>query len=258
MATLINFNSSNKLLLTKSSDLFFDVAVKDWIATANKAIRDHDGFYVALSGGSTPLEIFRRIVARQDTIIDAKKIFLFWGDERSVPVTSTDSNYGLAMAILKDLQIPEENIFRMKTEIPFGATDYQDTIKNVVPDASFDMIMLGVGEDGHTLSLFPNTPALKEEISWVVMNPVLQLGVERMTLTLPIVARSKHRVVYLKGENKREIVKALFLALDKTRELYPIELLGTQASPLFWILAPDTYNSEDFDKIPSIHKLDVI
>ncbi|WP_375793434.1 6-phosphogluconolactonase [Chlamydia sp. 12-01] len=258
MATLINFNDTNKLLLTKKPELFVDLASKDWIASANKSIKQRGAFYVALSGGRTPLEIFKEIVTNKEKISDPTKIFLFWGDERKVPHTSYESNYGQAMSILRDLCIPEEQIFRMKTEHPDGARKYQDLIESTVPEASFDMIMLGLGEDGHTLSLFPNTQALKEQERLVVFNEVPQLETERMTLTLPAVHKAKHIVVYVQGENKKDIVRNIFFPTDRQSQSYPIELIGQAKTPLFWILASDAYDLKDFDSISSLYRLDVI
>ncbi|ADZ18237.1 MULTISPECIES: 6-phosphogluconolactonase [Chlamydia] len=258
MATLVNFNDTNKLLLTKKTELFIDLASKDWIASANKSIKQRGAFYVALSGGRTPLEIFKSIVINKEKLSDPTKIFLFWGDERNVPYTSSESNYGQAMSILQDLRIPEEQIFRMEIENPEGAEKYQDIIERTVPDTSFDMIMLGIGQDGHTLSLFPNTEALKEKERLVVFQRVPQLDTERMTFTLPLAYRAKHIVVYVQGENKKDIVRSIFFPSDKQREAYPIELIGQEKTPLFWILAPDTYDSKDFDSISSFHKLDIL
>ncbi|WP_041468085.1 6-phosphogluconolactonase [Chlamydia felis] len=258
MATLVNFNDTNKLLLTKKPELFIDLASKDWIASANKSIRQQGAFYVALSGGRTPLEIFKDIVTNKEKLSDPTKIFLFWGDERNVPHTSSESNYGQAMSILRELDIPEEQIFRMETENPNGARKYQNLIESTVPEVSFDMVMLGLGEDGHTLSLFPNTQALNEHERLVVFNEVPQLETERMTLTLPVVHKAKHVVVYVQGENKKAIVKSIFFPEDKKAQSYPIELIGQARTPLFWILAADAYDLKDFDQISSLYKLDII
>ncbi|WP_100934871.1 6-phosphogluconolactonase [Candidatus Chlamydia corallus] len=258
MATLINFNDTNKLLLTKQPSLFIDLASKDWIASANRAIKQRGAFYVALSGGTTPLEIYKNIVINKDKLTDPNKIFLFWGDERSIPITSSESNYGQAMSILRDLNIPEEQIFRMETETPNGAKKYEGLIENRVPESSFDMIMLGVGEDGHTLSLFSNTPALEEENRLVVFNSIPKLETERMTLTLPCIHKGKHVVVYVQGENKKPILKSILFSEGREEKLYPIERIGRNRSPLFWIISPESYDIADFDNISSIYKMDVL
>ncbi|WP_348664088.1 6-phosphogluconolactonase [Chlamydia vaughanii] len=258
MATLVNFNETNKLLLIKKTELFIDLASKDWIATANKSIKQSGAFYIALSGGRTPLAIFQEVVKNKEKLSDPSKIFLFWGDERKVPHTSAESNYGQAMSILRDLSIPEEQIFRMEVENPEGASKYQEIIESIVPNSSFDMIMLGLGEDGHTLSLFPNTQALQEKERLVVFNEVPQLATERMTLTIPAVDKAKHVVVYVQGEKKKDIVKKLFFPKERVASPYPIELLGRSHTPLFWILASDAYDLNDFDTISSLYKLDII
>lgn len=256
MATLVNFNKKNKLLLIKQAELFIDLASKDWIATANKSIQQRGAFFVALSGGNTPLAIFREIVKNKDKLLDLSKIFLFWGDERTVPITSSESNYGQAMSILAELHLPEEHIFRMQVEEAHGDEMYQQTIETVVPDASFDMVMLGMGEDGHTLSLFPDTEGIHEQERLVMFNDVPQLQARRMTITLPLVHRAKHVVAYVQGENKREVIKNLFSNVQSPS--YPIASVGTAHAPLFWILAPDAYRQEDFSAVPSLQKLEII
>ena len=258
MATLINFNNEHKLLLTKKRELFIDLASRDWIATANKAIQNNNAFFVALSGGSTPLAIFKSLVENKSKILDSSKIFLFWGDERNVPPTSVDSNYGQAMSLLKELNIPEEQVFRMPIEDPQGAEKYQEIIEKLVPQSSFDMIMLGIGEDGHTLSLFPNTQAIQETTRLVVFNDVPQLHTRRMTLTFRAVHKAKHVVVYVQGESKKKIIKNLFSLPRSVSSPYPIEMIGKEQTSLFWILSPDAYEASDFNAISSIYKLDIL
>lgn len=174
-----------------------------------------------------------------------------------MPVTSSESNYGQAMSVLQDLRIPEEHIFRMEVENPEGAKIYQSSIESIVPECSFDMVMLGVGQDGHTLSLFPNTEALKEQERFVVFNYIPQLDSKRITLTFPCVRKSKHSVVYVSGENKKEIIRRILFPENRT-ELFPIESIGTEKAPLFWILSPDAFDMRDFESIPSMHKLDIL
>ncbi|AHK63216.1 6-phosphogluconolactonase [Chlamydia avium] len=258
MATLVNFNNIHKILLTKKRELFIDLASQDWIITANKSIQQNNAFYVALSGGSTPLAIFENIIENKEKLLYPSRIFLFWGDERNVPPTSKDSNYGQAMSLLGELNIPEDHVFRMPVEDPEGDSKYQEIIETVIPQASFDMIMLGVGEDGHTLSLFPNTQAVQENTRLVVFNDVPQLNTKRMTLTLPIVRKAKHIVVYVQGENKKKIIKTLFSQSRDRVSPYPIEMISQGESPLFWILSPDAYELSDFDSISSLHKLDIV
>ncbi len=199
MATLISLNDANRMLIAESQEDFLQIACYDWISTANKAIQKRGAFYVALSGGKTPLQIFQEIVKKRAAISDCSKIFVFWGDERASEDTEAGSNYLKAMDILKWLRIPDTQIFRMDTANPKGDEIYENLIREHLPDTIFDMVMLGVGEDGHTLSLFPGTAALEEKDRLVVFNEVPQLQTRRMTLTFPIVRQARHLVAYIQG-----------------------------------------------------------
>lgn len=132
--------------------------VEHFISIANQAIKNHGYFAVALSGGSTPKAIFEGLSNKQNKDkINWKKVLLFWSDERCVPPTHPDSNYKMAMdAGLGTLNIPSENIFRMHGEDnPEDADKQYDLLLNQeIPMDSFDLVMLGMGDDGHTASLF--------------------------------------------------------------------------------------------------------
>lgn len=234
--------TANEIFLSETLEQFIQFSSQDWIKTANQHINEHDAFFVALSGGSTPLKIFSQIVKEKQRLEDPTKIFLFWGDERLVPPTSSDSNYGQAMRILSELSIPEKNIFRIQTEYENCAEMYQEKILSTIPNASFDLVMLGMGSDGHTLSLFPQTSALSETHRLVIKNAVPQLNTERITLTLPAVKKAKRCVVYVQGSNKKPVLEKILSAPSQTN-LFPIELVSKAASQLFWIIAPDSYKN---------------
>lgn len=242
--TLIH-RGTHDLLLTKTFDQFVQFSYRDWIATANQSIKKHNAFYVALSGGSTPLKIFEELVKHRDQLVDPSKIFLFWGDERCVPPSSPESNYGQAMQILNALAIPESNIFRMQAELENGADQYQQQILARVPHGSFDMIMLGMGADGHTLSLFPQTQALSETHLLVVKNHVPQSNSDRITFTLPLVKRAQRCVVYIQGKNKQHVLEEIFSSTSRDN-CYPIEQVHQVLPYLLWVLAPDTYEANSF------------
>lgn len=255
MATLISLNDANRMLIAESQEDFLQIACYDWISTANKAIQKRGAFYVALSGGKTPLQIFQEIVKKRAAISDCSKIFVFWGDERASEDTEAGSNYLKAMDILKWLRIPDTQIFRMDTANPKGDEIYENLIREHLPDTIFDMVMLGVGEDGHTLSLFPGTAALEEKDRLVVFNEVPQLQTRRMTLTFPIVRQARHLVAYIQGTAKQDLCHKLLHPLG--RDTFPIERVGTPLNPLQWVLSSDCCRAADLADIPAECKLEM-
>ena len=164
--------------------------IEHFLAIGNQAIADRGSYAVALSGGSTPKAIFEGLCNPQHhTKIDWSKVLLFWSDERAVEPSHPDSNYLMAMeAGFKKLPIPKEHIFRMEAEhdIEANAARYEKLIEAKVPSRSFDLVMLGMGDDGHTASLFPQTHALQAEGKLVVANYIPQKKTWRMTLTFSL------------------------------------------------------------------------
>ena len=255
MATLISLNDANRMLVAGSEEDFLQIACYDWISTANKAIQKRGAFYVALSGGRTPLRIFQEIVKKRAAILDCSKIFLFWGDERASEDLEAGNNYIKAMEILKGLHVPDTQIFRMDTANPKGDIAYEGLIQDQIPDAIFDMVMLGVGKDGHTLSLFPGTKALEEKERLVVFNEVPQLHTRRMTLTFPVVRQARHLVAYVQGSVKQDLFHRLLHPLG--RDTSPIERVGTSLNPLQWVLSSDCCSRTDLADIPADCKLEM-
>jgi len=209
------------------------------IKIAHESIRDHGQFYIALSGGSTPKAIYERLTTPPFSFeIDWSKVFLFWSDERSVPPSHPDSNYRMAMeAGLNKMAIPPSHIHRMRAEddIEKNAELYEKTIKDTLHAYPFDLIMLGMGEDGHTASLFPQTAALKEEKRWVVANYIDKMKTWRMTMTFPCINRARHIVLYIMGSSKKEIASKVLSHPD----LYPSGKIGTPQNKALWILDQD-------------------
>src|SRR5437870_13886746 len=156
------------------------------------AIRDHEKFSLALSGGSTPKSLYS-VLAK--ATLSWEKIFFFWSDERHVPPDHPDSNYRMAKeALLSKVPVPPENIFRVRAEEKDAnvvAQDYEKALRSFFrlrpgEFPRFDLILLGLGPDGHTASLFPNTPALNETKRLVVANWVENFKANSITFTYPV------------------------------------------------------------------------
>lgn len=214
-------------------------AVEHFLALANKSIDSRGIFAVALSGGSTPKAIYETL-SRQPyrDRIAWDKVFLFWSDERCVPPDHPQSNYRMAMnAGISSLPIPQEHIFRMPAEhdAEEGAIVYEMLIRERTPSGAFDLVMLGMGEDGHTASLFPKTHGLHTEDRLVIANYIQQKNEWRMSLTFECINAARHPAIYLIGNNKAEMFKYVLTAPYQPDEL-PIQRVGTPEHKALWIV----------------------
>jgi 6-phosphogluconolactonase len=213
-------------------------AAEHWIHSAQRSIQQRGRFAVALSGGSTPNEIYRLLSKEKG--LEWDKVFLFWSDERGVPPDHAESNFHTAMNFgLKDLPIPKDQIFRMKAEADFekNARDYEETIHRVLGKNLFDLVMLGVGEDGHTASLFPHSPLLQLHDPLVAATYVAEKKSWRMTLTVRCINESQGSAIYALGPSKASIVRSVLDAAVES--VYPASRIGTPQHKALWILDSD-------------------
>lgn len=212
-------------------------AVQHWVDSAKEAIAEHGAFHVALSGGSTPKAIFEAL-ASGDHGIDWEKVYLYWSDERAVGAEDPDSNFRMAMnAGLGSVGIPADHIHRMDAvgDIGAHADEYEAMILKSVDDGILDLVMLGIGEDGHTASLFPDTRALGERKRLVVANEVPQKECWRMTFTFPLINRAKRIAVYALGGGKAEVLQEIV----RSDTDFPACHIGSAEAPATWILDSD-------------------
>lgn len=216
-----------------------DFAVEHWIHSAERAIQQRGRFAVALSGGSTPKSIYQKLCLKP---LDWSKIWLFWSDERAVPPDHSDSNYGMAMEFFKNVPIPPSQIFRMVAErdIEKNALDYEQKIYHILGNHLFDLVMLGVGEDGHTASLFPKTEGIEVNNRIVIANKIEEKKAWRMTLTFPCINQSFHSAIYCIGASKQVIVPKVLNAPIISE--FPSSRIGTFENKALWILDSDAAN----------------
>ncbi len=212
-------------------------AAEHWIHTAQRAIQQKGHFFVALSGGSTPQKIYAQIVSRYKDAIDWTKVHLFWSDERDVPLNHTESNYYMAMESgFKTLPIPPNQIHPMRTKADTvaSAADYEDLLHRILGPSPFDLVMLGIGEDGHTASLFPHSLALQEEEKWVVSNTIPTTEKKRITFSFKAIHHSARIEILVIGQSKQAIVP---LVLNSAiRSPFPASAIGTNEVKALWIL----------------------
>ncbi len=162
-------------------------------------------FRVALAGGSTPAACYRLLANERRADVDWARVEIFFGDERCVPPDHADSNYGMARRALFDhVPIPPTQLHRMRGEDEprSAAKAYEDILRQTLGTEPLDLVLLGMGPDGHTASLFPGTTALDETQAWVVANRVPQLGVDRLTLTFPMLSAARAVMVNVTGAEK--------------------------------------------------------
>ncbi len=199
-------------------------------------------FTIALSGGSTPKKVFEFLAANFKFKIDWQKVLVFWGDERCVAPVSEESNYRMVKeSILLKVAIPAGNIFRIKGEEEPSkeANRYSEIIRKNVPQVNniprFDLMMLGLGDDGHTASIFPDNLQLfqSENIFEVATNPYTKQ--KRITVTGRIINQSKTVVFIATGESKSEMV-AWILKRENGYELLPASLVKPEKGELIWLL----------------------
>jgi len=220
----------------------FRAAAEKFCSLGSSAIQEHGKFTVALSGGSTPRGLHQELATHFSSQLQWDKVFFFWGDERHVAPDSSDSNYRMAKeTLLSKLPIPAENVFRIPTELPDArqaAAKYEQTLRQFFRLESdsfprFDFILLGMGPDGHTASLFPGTAALQEKDHLVVANWVEKLNTFRVTFTYPVLNNAACVMFLVSGDEKAEMVRR---ALKDPAANFPCQAVRPVDGELLWYL----------------------
>ncbi|HEV2718048.1 MAG TPA: 6-phosphogluconolactonase [Terriglobales bacterium] len=228
-------------ILHTPQDLF-QAAASEFAALTAAAIGDQGKFTVALSGGSTPKSLYS-VLAK--AALPWEKIFFFWGDERHVPPDHPESNYRMASeALLSKVPVPPGNIFRIRAEekdAAVAAQDYELTLRSFFHLRAgefprFDLILLGLGPDGHTASLFPNTAALTETKRLVVANSLEKLKTDRITLTYPVLNNAACVIFLVSGRDKSDMGRTVME--DKGANL-PSQKVRPANGKLLWLLDQD-------------------
>ena len=229
--------------LTTPQDLF-QAAAEEILRAAADAIAQRGRFTIALSGGSTPRNLYTLIAANASASLPWDQMFFFWGDERHVPLNDPDSNYRMAKeTLLSKVHIPPANIFPVPADNPDAAAAaqaYEDTLRKFFALAAgefpkFDLILLGMGPDGHMASLFPETAALQEKSRLVVANWVEKLNNSRITFTLPVLNAARCVAFLVSGADKAAVLHEV-LEGKAPGEKYPSKLVRPSAGKLIWFV----------------------
>ena len=230
-------------VLTTPQELF-GAAAEEVVRLATDAVQQRGRFTIALSGGSTPKSLFNLLATNARTTLPWDRMFFFWGDERHVPPTDADSNYHMAEeTMLSKIPVQAGNVFRFAAENPDAgavAESYEQTLRKffAIPSGQYprlDLILLGMGPDGHTASLFPGTAALQEKSKLAVANWVEKLKTSRLTLTLPVLNAARCVLFLVGGTDKAPALKAV-LEGDAPGEQYPAKLVRPNDGQLIWIV----------------------
>ncbi len=188
-------------------DALMDAVHRAFVETATSAIEARGTFTVALAGGSTPAELYRRLATEGP---DWGCTTLLFGDERSVGPEDPQSNYRMVFeSLLEPASIDSGRVLRIEAEHPptTAAERYEQTLRNALPPSGeIDLVLLGLGDDAHTASLFPNTAALDERSRWVVANEVPQHDTWRITMTYPLLNAARRVWFLVAGASKAEAV----------------------------------------------------
>jgi 6-phosphogluconolactonase len=237
-----------QILISRTIDDLLQTAATGIVDIARASVAANGTCTLALSGGSTPRILYellaRPVFAEQ---IPWQDIHVFWGDERHVPPDHPDSNFRMAnQALLSHVPIPAANIHRIPAELPNAdtvAVAYADDLRRAfhlgADDQTalprFDLIMLGMGEDGHTASLFPHSPGLNERKALVVANPVPKLDTTRLTFTLPVINNAARVWFLVTGGTKANVLKAV-LEGPRQPETLPSQLINPTDGELCFLL----------------------
>jgi len=251
------FCDSNKLSKTKSIGVcrkenimihtFEDIeelsqeAAKHFIEAADIAIRERGRFSVALSGGNTPRTLFVLLAhAPFRSQVDWQNVHIFWSDERCVSPDDPRSNYHMAQeTLLAKIPTPIENIHHIQGELKpeAAAAKYEAELQaffGAEPPA-FDLILLGLGDNAHTASLFPHTSALNETKRWVTSVYVEEISMSRITMTAPLINQARKIIFLVSGEDKAPAVKQVLEGSYKPHE-YPAQLISPDQARPIWLL----------------------
>ncbi len=232
----VTIDSRRELLVGNSDEETRAFCSQQFLTKAKEAIALRGCFAVALSGGSTPKQFYNHLTSLPEAhFLDWSRVKLFVSDERAVSASHPDSNFGMCMHYFNKEPFSLAKAYPMHAEredLPQAARDYEQLIKQHCPEGRFDLVYLGIGEDGHTASLFPDTAALTEQRALVAANYVPEKKSWRMTLTFSCINNARLIVVLAIGASKAAIIQQ---ACEKNTSRLPIHRVGTDKSPALFI-----------------------
>lgn len=249
-----------RTILAQDEASFLKKAAQIFMESAASAVEARDVFTVALSGGNTPKKLYALLAdSYYRNRIPWTKTHVFWGDERMVPANHPDSNFKMAQEqLFAHVPIPSVNIHPIPTEMgstldvsrayeqqmrvffrnqvvkhPDSHLITQNTTGDIFP--CLDLALLGVGEDGHTASLFPGSSVLTEKVRWVAGGFVERVNGDRITMTFPVINNARQTLILCTGENKAGVVREIFQG-DESSRRFPVQMVKPASGELTWLL----------------------
>jgi 6-phosphogluconolactonase len=232
-----------------NADLLADAVARRFVSSANAAIEARGAFIVALSGGSTPRSVYARLASEPlCSRVDWSRVHVLWGDERCVPPHDAMSNFRMVRETLLDhVPVPEANVHRIRGEdnpVEAAAT-YERALRTLLrtpdgpprttPGYRLDLVLLGLGSDGHTASLFPGGAGLHATTQWAVADYVHAASMWRVTLTALVINAAAAVAFLVSGHTKAAIVRQVLEGPDRPNEL-PAQLIASSAGRVCWLL----------------------
>ena len=228
-------------------------AAEESAGLIQETLRKSGRFNLVVAGGNTPRSLYRLLAENYRDRISWPRIHLFWGDERYVPPEDRLSNYHMVHEeLIEKVPLPPENVHPMPTHFSTpeeAARAYEATLRDHFPDLqesrpAFDLVLLGMGGDGHTASLFPGSPALQEKNLWVVAVEAAGEPPQRLTLTLPVLNRARNAWFLVSGSGKGEVLREIFENRERAEQVYPAAMIKP-AGRLVWHLDRVAYGPRE-------------
>lgn len=229
------------------------VAADELAGLIPETVRESGRFNLVVAGGNTPRSLYRLLGEDYRDRIPWPQIHLFWGDERYLPPEDRLSNFRMVQEeLIEKVPLSPENVHPMPTHFATpeeAAHAYEVTLREHFPDLqdswpAFDLVLLGMGGDGHTASLFPGSPALQEKNRWVVAVEAPAKPPQRLTLTLPVLSRARTTYFLVSGAEKNEVVREIFEDPMQATRVYPAAMVNPEGS-LIWFLDRAAYGGQE-------------
>ena len=240
--------TNREIRILPDGNAIAQTAAAEFLEAAKEAVCEKGNFCVALSGGSTPKALYGLLISNPilQAMVPWGKIQFYFGDERHVPPDDTESNFRMATeAMLAKAPVDAQQVHRIKGEkrnAAQAAEEYEEDLRTSFRLAEgqlprFDLVLLGMGPEGHTASIFPGTKALKEERRLVVSNWVGKLYTDRITLTPPVLNNAARIIFMVQGAEKAPALKAVFEGPYEPDQL-PAQIIKPKEGKALWLVDP--------------------